>query len=92
MICFGSVDGDEDLDTAITTVQEKTNDELLAVSILKDTMQLLLQSTPDNSNLQGKSKKGLSYREFKEIAESKVKKSFYCIVNILIKFNCRNVK
>ena len=35
---FGSVDGDEDLDTAITTVQEKTNDELLAVSILKDTM------------------------------------------------------
>ena len=27
-----------------------------------------LQSTPDNSNLQGKSKKGLSYREF-ELSE-----------------------
>ena len=28
----------------------------------------------------------------KKIAESKVKKSFYCTVNILIKFNYRNVK
>ena len=28
----------------------------------------------------------------KKIAESKVKNSFYCIVNILITFNCRNVK
>ena len=26
----------------------------------------LIQSTPDNSNLQGKSKKGSSYREFEE--------------------------
>ena len=25
-----------------------------------------IQSTPDNSNLQGKSKKGLSYQEFEE--------------------------
>ena len=25
-----------------------------------------IQSTPDNSNLQGKSKKGSSYREFEE--------------------------
>ena len=38
-----------------------------------------LQSTPDNSNLQGKSKK-----EFEKIAASKVKNSFYCTVNILI--------
>ena len=28
----------------------------------------------------------------KKIAESKVKKSFYCTVNILITFHCRNVK
>ena len=28
----------------------------------------------------------------KKIAESKVKNSFYCTVNILITFNCRNVK
>ena len=27
-------------------------------------LQLRVQSTPDNSNLQGKSKKGASYREF----------------------------
>ena len=35
-----------------------------------------IQSTPDNSNLQGKSKKGSSYWESKKIAESKVKKQF----------------
>ena len=28
----------------------------------------------------------------KKIAEIKVKNSFYCTVNILITFNCRNVK
>ena len=28
----------------------------------------------------------------KKIAESKVKNSFYCTVNILITFTCRNVK
>lgn len=28
---YSVTDGDEDLDTAFTTVQEKTNDELLAV-------------------------------------------------------------
>ena len=28
----------------------------------------------------------------KKIAESTVKNSFYCTVNILITFNCRNVK
>ena len=28
----------------------------------------------------------------KKIAESKVKNSFFCTVNILITFNCRNVK
>ena len=52
----------------------------------------VLQSTPDNSNLQGKSKKvrviaSSSYRELEKIAESKAKNSFYCTVNILITFN-----
>ena len=28
----------------------------------------------------------------KKIAESKVKNSFYCTVNILVTFNCRNVQ
>ena len=52
-----------------------------------------LQSTPDNSNLQGKSKKKVRVIwSSKKIAESKVKNSFYCTVNILITFNCRNVK
>ena len=50
------------------------------------------QSTPDNSNLQGKSKKIRVIRSSKKIAENKVKNSFYCTVNILITFNCRNVK
>ena len=48
--------------------------------------------TPDNSNLQGKSKKVRVIGSSKKIAESKVKNSFYCTVNILITFNCRNVK
>ena len=56
--------------------------------------------SPDSSNLQGKSKKGSSHREFdsrviassKKIAEIKVKNSFHCTVNILMTFNCRNVK
>ena len=56
-----------------------------------------VQSTPDNSNLQGKSKKfelsGVRViGSSKKIAESKVKNSFYCTVNILIIFNRRNVK
>ena len=53
---------------------------------------LILQSTPDKSNLQGKSKKGSSYRELEEIAGSKEKNSFYCTVNILITVNWRNVE
>ena len=53
---------------------------------------LFIQWTPDNSNLRGKSKKGSSYREFEKIPENKIKNSFYCTVNILITFNCRNVK
>ena len=36
----------------------------------------LVQSTPDNSNLQGKSKKALVSGSSKKIAESKVKKQF----------------
>ena len=58
---------------------------------------LFIQWTPDNSNLRGKSKKvrvigSSSYREFEKIAENKIKNSFYCTVNLLITFNCRNVK
>ena len=62
---------------------------------------LFVQSTPDNSNLQRKSKKGSSYDQLsgvrvtgssKKMAESKVKNSFYCTVNISITFNCTNVK
>ena len=51
-----------------------------------------IQSTPDNSNLQGKSKKFQVIGNPKKIAGSKEKNSFYCIVNILITLNCRNVK
>ena len=51
-----------------------------------------LQSTPVNSNLQGKSKKVRVIGSSKKIAGSKVKNSFYCTVNILITFYCRNVK
>ena len=68
-----------------------------------DTWVSKVQSTPDNSNLQRKLKKGSSYREFelsgvrvigrsKKIAESKIKNSFYYTVNISITFNCRNIK
>ena len=53
---------------------------------------ILLQSTPNNSNLQGKSKKVRVIGSSKKIAGSKVKNSFYCTVNILITFYCRNVK
>ena len=51
-----------------------------------------IQSNPDNYNLQGKSKKIRVIGSSKKIAESKVKNSFYCTVNILITFNCRNVE
>ena len=52
-----------------------------------------IQSTLDNSNLQGKSKKVRVIGTSKKIAESKIKNSFYCTVNILITFNCSlNVK
>ena len=51
-----------------------------------------IQLTPENSNLQAKSKKVRVIGSSKKIAGSKEKNSFYCIVNILITFNCRNVK
>ena len=51
-----------------------------------------IQSTPDNSNLQGKSKKVRVIGSSKKIAGSKKKNSFNRTVNILITFNCRNVK
>ena len=51
-----------------------------------------IQSTPDNSNLQKKSKKVRVIGRSKKISGSKKKNSFNCTVNILITFNCRNVK
>ena len=51
-----------------------------------------IQSTPDNSNLQGKSKTVRVIGSLKKITGSKKKNSFYSTVNILITFNCRNVK
>ena len=53
---------------------------------------IIVQSTPDNSNLQGKWKKVRVIGSSKKIAGSKEKNSFYCTVNILITFNCRNVE
>ena len=53
-------------------------------------VQCLVQSTPDNSNLPGKSKKGSSSRQFEENCreqgekKKKKKNSFYSTVNILI--------
>ena len=44
----------------------------------------MVQSPPDNSNLQGKSKKVRVIGSSKKIAGSKEKNSFYCTVNILI--------
>ena len=54
--------------------------------------EMKIQSTSDNSNLQGKSKKVRVIGCSKKVNESKVKNSFYCTVNILITFHCRNVK
>ena len=57
----------------------------------------LLQLTPANSNLQGKSKKvrvigSSSYWELEENSQEQGKKPFYCTVSILITFNCGNVE
>ena len=51
-----------------------------------------VQSTPNNSNLQGKSKKVRVIGSSKKIAGSKEKNSFYCTVSILITFNSKNVE
>ena len=56
-----------------------------------------VQWTPDNSNLQGKSKKVLvigssSYRELEENSREPGKKQFLLHSEHLITFNCRNVK
>ena len=56
-----------------------------------------IQSTPDNSNLPGKTLKvrvigSSSFRKLEAIAGSKGKTSFYCTVNIFIIFNCTNDK
>ena len=62
-------------------------------------MQLLAKNTRKYSRLpitrtfKGNRKKVRVIGRSKKIAERKVKKpSFYCTVNILITFNCRNVK
>ena len=57
-----------------------------------ETRKAYLQSTPDSSNLQGKSKKIRVIGSSKKIVVSKEKKRVYCRVNVLITFNCRNVK
>ena len=48
---------------------------------------VVVQSTPDNLNLQGKSKKVQVIGSSKKIAGSKEKTVFYCLLNILITFN-----
>ena len=54
---------------------------------------LRLQSTPAiTRTFKGNRKKVRVIESSKKIAESKEKNSFYCTVNILITFNCRNVK
>ena len=53
---------------------------------------IFVQLTPDNSNLQGKSKKVRVIGSSKKIAGSKEKNSFYCTVSILITSNCKNVE
>ena len=52
----------------------------------------IIQLTLDNSNLQGKSEKVQVIGSSKYIARIKGKTSFYCTMNILNTFNCRNVK
>ena len=47
---------------------------------------------PMTRTFKGNRKKVRVIGSSKKIAESKVKNSFYCTVNILITFNCRNVK
>ena len=47
---------------------------------------IFVQLTPDNSNLQGKSKKVRVIGSSKKIAGSKEKNIFYCT------FNCKNVE
>ena len=64
----------------------------LALNNVLFLLSFLIQSTPDNSNLQGNRKKVRVIGSSKKIAESKVKNSFYCTANILITFNCRNFK
>ena len=51
-----------------------------------------IHSTPDNSNLQGKSKTVQVIGSSKKMAGSKGKNSFFCTVNILITLNSRKVK
>ena len=51
-----------------------------------------IQSTPDKSNLQGKSEKVRVIGSLKQIPGSDGKTSFYCKVNILTTFHYGNVK
>ena len=47
---------------------------------------------PITRTFKGNQKKVQVIKSSKKIAKSMVKNSFYCTVNILITFNCRNVK
>ena len=65
--------------------------------LLVRTSTLQIQSTPDNSNLQGKSKKvrvigSSSYRELEENSREKGKKQFLLHSEHFNHTNCRNVK
>ena len=53
---------------------------------------LFYSRLPITRTFKGNRKKVQVIRSSKKIAESKLKNSFYCTVNILITFNCRNVK
>ena len=65
---------------------------MFSASNKREWHELELQSTPDNSNLQGKSRlreieNSSSYRELEEDGQEYGKNS-YCTVNILITLNC----
>ena len=65
---------------------------VLSASNVREWHELELQSTPDNSNLQGKSilreiDNSSSYRELEEDGREYGKNS-HCTVNILITLNC----
>ena len=47
-------------------LESTANLQFIVIALIIQYIANCLQSTPDNSNLQGKSKKGSSYRELEE--------------------------